>query len=129
VRRAWFDVLIIALSPPFLVPQAFQRVRAVRAVRVRRLLRFVRAAAVAAIGLRQAGEAFRRRRFHYVLLTTFAVIALGPGGIYLAERGHKNAIQSIGDALWWAVVTTAVGYGDVSPVTTEGRTRKREGIS
>jgi voltage-gated potassium channel len=27
-----------------------------------------------------------------------------------------------GDALWWAVVTaTTIGYGDLSPVTVEGR--------
>jgi len=32
VRRAWFDLLIIGLSPPFVVPAAFQGVRAVRAV-------------------------------------------------------------------------------------------------
>src|SRR5438552_1678892 len=51
VRRAWFDLLIILLSPPFLVPNALQSARAVRAVRVLRMLRFVRAAAVAAIGL------------------------------------------------------------------------------
>jgi voltage-gated potassium channel len=31
-------------------------------------------------------------------------------------------VGSIGDALWWAAVTaTTVGYGDVSPITPEGR--------
>src|SRR5919108_5839217 len=56
VRDAWFDLLIIVLSPPFLVPDALQGARAVRAVRILRLLRFVRAAAIAAMGLRLAGE-------------------------------------------------------------------------
>jgi hypothetical protein len=55
------------LSPPFLVPNALQGARAVRFLRA---LRFVRAAAVAAIGLKEAGEAFRHRRFNYVALTT-----------------------------------------------------------
>jgi len=121
-RRSWFDLLIIVLSPPFLVPNALQGARAVRAVRLLRLLRFVRAVAVAAIGLKEAGEAFRHRRFHYVALTTAVVIGLGAIGIFAVEHGENKSITSIGDAFWWAIVTaTTVGYGDVSPVTTEGR--------
>src|SRR2546428_9461607 len=30
VRRAWFDLVLIVLSPPFLVPQALQGTRAIR---------------------------------------------------------------------------------------------------
>ena len=119
VRRAWFDLLIIVLSPPFLVSDALQGFRAVRVVR---LLRFVRVGAVAAIGLREAAQGFRHRKFHYVVLLTAVVLALGALGIFAVERGQNNNIQSVGDAFWWAVVTTTtVGYGDVSPVTPEGR--------
>jgi voltage-gated potassium channel len=74
------------------------------------------------MGLRFAGDALRHRRFHYVALTTMVVIGLGAMGIFAVEHGHNNAIKSVGDAFWWAIVTTTtVGYGDVSPVTTEGR--------
>jgi len=69
-------------------------------------LRFVRAAAIAAIGLREAREAFRHRRFHYVVMTTVVILSLGAFGIFAVERGQNNNIQSIGDAFWWAIVTT-----------------------
>jgi voltage-gated potassium channel len=119
VRGAWFDLLIILLSPPFLVPVVAQ---GVRVVRVLRLLRFVRAAAVAAIGLREAAQSLRHRSFHYVALTAAVVLSVGAIGIFAVENGHNSNIQSIGDAFWWAIVTTTtVGYGDVSPVTAEGR--------
>jgi voltage-gated potassium channel len=40
-----------------------------------------------------------------------------------AERFAPNGnIKSVGDALWWSLVTvTTIGYGDKYPVTTEGR--------
>jgi hypothetical protein len=94
VRRSWFDLVIIILSPPFLVPDAWQGARAVRAVRLLRMLRFVRAAAAAAIGLKEASEAFRQRRFHYVAVTTIVVISVGAIGIFVVEGGENKSITS-----------------------------------
>jgi len=122
VRAAWLDLLIIVLSPPFLVPESFHGLRALRAARLLRLLRLLRAFAVGAIGLRLLQRVLRHRRFEYVLVVAVAVVGLGAVGIYTVEGGTNPAIDSIGDGLWWAIVTaTTVGYGDVSPETPEGR--------
>jgi voltage-gated potassium channel len=121
-RHAWFDLLIVILSPPFFGPEYLQGVRVLRFARVARLARMLRAVGVAGIALESAKDALKHRRFHYVVLTSIVVVSIGALGIYGVEHGHNETIQSVGDAFWWAIVTaTTVGYGDLSPKTSEGR--------
>jgi voltage-gated potassium channel len=51
-----------------------------------------------------------------------AVVLVASLVAYAAEHPTNSEFATIGDALWWGVVTlTTVGYGDIVPKTTTGR--------
>jgi voltage-gated potassium channel len=111
LRGHWIDV--VALAPP---------IRIARPLRLLRLLRLVRAfAGIYRAGLHIHGLA-RHKGFAWLLFAWVGVMAVCSAWLYIAEHGINKTVDNPFDALWWGVVTlTTVGYGDVTPVTTEGR--------
>jgi voltage-gated potassium channel len=111
LRGHWIDALA-------LIPTA----RALRLLRLLRLLRMVRAFAGVFRALASI-ERFAAHRGLLILFGSWLTVSVVCGtAIYFAEVGTNERIASFADALWFAVVTIAtVGYGDVTPVTPEGR--------
>jgi len=69
------------------------------------------------------GRFAQHRGLVWLFMAWLAVAVICSFGLYLAEAGAEGAqVNDLGDALWWGVVTlSTVGYGDVYPVTPEGR--------
>lgn len=58
-----------------------------------------------------------------IAATTFLMIVIMGAAVLDVERNvPESHIKSAGDALWWGLITvTTIGYGDVYPITAEGR--------
>ena len=112
-RVGQFDLfVVVATAPWFLLPGA-QAVQFAALLRLARLARLV----MATKGARRLFERLGR-----VAGVAGGVVIVGSLVAYHAEHPTNPGFATVGDALWWGIVTlTTVGYGDIVPKTSTGR--------
>lgn len=118
LKRHWYDVAIIVVTAiPYLLP-----IRALRSVRVLRALRVLRVAVYAVRAWHSATRAWDSMIGRRLAMMLVVLVVAGSVGIWLVERDTNAKLERYSDAAWWAITTvTTVGYGDIVPVTIEGR--------
>jgi voltage-gated potassium channel len=108
-----FDLfVVVATAPWFLFPSAGGG-EFVVLLRLARLARLMMASKGSRRLLNQLGR---------VVVVAAGIVIVGSLVAYHAEHPANPGFATVGDALWWGIVTlTTVGYGDIVPKTPTGR--------
>lgn len=111
-RQHWLDLV-----------SCIPLVGGLRAIRLLRLVRLgVGLRAISAIERLARGKEGGRQSLWFLGPALLVLWITAAYSIWALEHGVNPNIRTFTDALYWAVVTvTTVGYGDIAPVTSEGR--------
>ena len=125
IRSSWVELLAILPVLRFLrLFRVFRLARLFRVLRLLRSARMLRATKLLANSFQSFGSDLQKNRTGNAIIIVYFLGAMlfGTVGILTFERGAGSGFETLGDGMWWAVVTlSTVGYGDIVPVTTGGR--------
>ena len=100
---------------------SYRPLRILRILMLFRLFKLLRYAN----SIKQFSDVFVEKRFEFFTLAImfFMAIAFGSTIIFIYEGAGVNPnIDSFFDAVYWSIITiSTVGFGDISPITIEGR--------
>ena len=107
---------LLAILPSY---RSIRLLRVFMLFRLFKLFRYARTVQIIA-------DTMAEKRFEFFTLFMFAgfMVLVGSTAIYLFEGAlpEQSGVNNFFDAIYWTVVTlSTVGYGDITPVTSEGR--------
>ncbi|OGC01236.1 potassium channel protein [candidate division KSB1 bacterium RBG_16_48_16] len=109
---------------PFYLPYTGLDLRVIRVFRLFRLFRIAKAARYVS-SLKLLGRVFKSKKEELVVTTIVMLILLivASALMYFFENSEQpDKFPDIPSTFWWAIATlTTVGYGDVFPITAEGK--------